>query len=87
MTVQKPSMWVVALVNGYMRGQWKDMIICIAATRLLKKAIDYGDRVHIKKSDITGMDGDGAFDIVRMSYSYEHVTNLEVVLDVNFRDN
>ena len=46
----------------------------------VEKDIDYGDRVHIKKSDITEMCGEGTFDFIRMANSFEHVTNPEKVL-------
>ncbi len=42
--------------------------------------IDYGDRVHISKCDITEMKGDGSFDFIRMADSFEHVTNPKEVL-------
>lgn len=41
----------------------------------IEKDIEYGDRVHIKKCDITQMDGEGTFSMVRMGDSLEHVTN------------
>lgn len=43
--------------------------------------IDYEDRVHIKKCDITAMGGEGTYDLVRMSDSFEHVTNPKEVLE------
>ena len=42
--------------------------------------IIYGDRVYIRKCDITEMDGDGTFDSIRMNDSFEHVTNPKEVL-------
>ena len=46
----------------------------------IEKDIHYGDRVFIRKCDITDMDGDGTFDAVRMGDSFEHVTNPGEVL-------
>lgn len=43
--------------------------------------INYGDRVHIKKCEITDMDGNGTYDFIRMADSFEHVTNPKEVLD------
>lgn len=46
--------------------------------------IKYGDRVDIRKCDITSISGDGSFDIIRMSDSFEHMTNpLEVMKSVH----
>lgn len=47
----------------------------------LDKDVDYGDRVHIKKADITELDGEGSFDVIRMWNSFEHVTNPAEVLE------
>ena len=47
----------------------------------IEKDVNYGDRVIIKKCDITEMDGDGSFDGIRMGDSFEHVTNPREVLD------
>ncbi len=41
----------------------------------------YGDRVYIKKCDISEIEGDGTFDMVRMRDSLEHVTNPQRVVD------
>ena len=46
----------------------------------VENEIDYGNRVHIYKCEITDMKGDGTFDEVRMGDSFEHVTNPHEVL-------
>nr|WP_297705521.1 class I SAM-dependent methyltransferase [uncultured Butyrivibrio sp.] len=43
--------------------------------------IAYGDRVHIKKCDITEMEGDNSFSLIRMGDSLEHVINPIEVLN------
>ena len=43
--------------------------------------LKYGDRVHIKKCDISEMEGDGTYDVIRMADSFEHVTNPKEVLE------
>ena len=47
----------------------------------IKEDIHYGKRVNIKKCDITAMEGDGTFDLIRMSDSFEHVINPIEVLE------
>ncbi len=42
--------------------------------------IHYGDRVHIRKCTIHEMEGEGTFDRVRMSDSFEHMTDPEEAL-------
>ncbi len=42
--------------------------------------IEYGDRVHIKKCEIGGLEGEERFDYIRMGDSLEHVTNPVEVL-------
>ncbi|WP_051211753.1 class I SAM-dependent methyltransferase [Butyrivibrio fibrisolvens] len=46
----------------------------------IENEIDYGDRVHIYKCEITDVQGDGTFDGVRMGDSFEHVTNPNEVI-------
>lgn len=46
----------------------------------LEKERHYGQRVHIRNCTIHEMDGDGTFDIIRMSDSFEHMEDpLEVL--------
>lgn len=47
----------------------------------IEKDISYGDRINIRKCDITQMEGDGTFDAIRMCDSFEHVTNPREVLE------
>lgn len=47
----------------------------------IENDLRYGDRIKIRKCDITQMDGDGTFDIVRMCDSFEHMTNPQEVLE------
>lgn len=47
----------------------------------IEKDIDYGDRVHIKKCEISEIDGDGTYDVVRMCDSFEHVVDPRLVLE------
>ncbi len=50
----------------------------------IEEDISYGDRVIIKKCDITEMEGDGTFNLIRMGDSLEHVTNpTEVIENAN----
>lgn len=46
----------------------------------IEEDIEYGNRVHIIKCEITDIQDDGTFDAVRMGDSFEHVTNPEEVL-------
>lgn len=46
----------------------------------IERDIVYANRVHIRKSDITEMEGDGTFDLIRMGDSFEHVTNPQEVM-------
>ncbi|SFB95170.1 class I SAM-dependent methyltransferase [Butyrivibrio sp. YAB3001] len=50
----------------------------------IDKDLDYGDRVHIRKCDISEMDGDGTFDVIRMGDSLEHVLDpIKVMMEAN----
>ena len=41
----------------------------------IEEDLRYGDRVYIKKCDISGVTEDGTYDVIRMADSFEHVTN------------
>ena len=45
----------------------------------IEEDIYYGDRIYIKKCDISGMDG--KFDLIRFGDSFEHITNPLETLD------
>jgi len=50
----------------------------------LEKDIQFGDRVHIRKCTIHEIEGDGSFDGIRMSDSFEHMSDpLEALQSVH----
>lgn len=64
------------LVQKAMEG-WGNLYGC---DPFLEEARTYGDRVHIFSCSIHEMEGEGTFDIIRMSDSFEHVSDpLEVL--------
>lgn len=64
------------LVSKALAG-WGNLYGC---DPFLEEDRHYGDRVHIRSSSIHEMEGEGTFDVIRMSDSFEHMADpLEVL--------